>query len=233
MNSVHFERELWKTIGASCAVQPNEIENKEFNKIFNRMWPSHGSDRHKNVKVSIINDDEILFLENYEIILSINLEHGVFLIKKADDGFMRVIGKSVDLIDAFYLVRFKLSERKLLSEVNPEHRWKHIDPESDEWKMFIPPKYKRWFGDRRKFLWTRDKDWGDGGKATIQLFQQKTWKLLYSIHPSTNSDGETSFYTLYHEDNNDGNLNSINKTLEEACLSVAVHAEKFHKRGRP
>jgi hypothetical protein len=227
MNSEHFESELWKTIGA---INPPKIENKEFNNVFNRMWPSHASDRHKNVKVSIINDDEILFLENDEIILSIILKHGVFFIKKADDGFMRVVGKSVDLIDAFYLVRFKLSERKLLSEVAPEHKWRHIDPESDEWKMFIPPKYKKWLGDRGKFSWDRDTDWGDGGKATIQLCSRNPCKLLYSIYPS-NSGGETSFYTLYHEDRSDGNINSINKTLEEAALSVAVHAEKFHKRG--
>jgi hypothetical protein len=190
-------------------VVPHESKSIEFSTLFSRI---SNEDEIKNLYVAI-DENQICFIRNRIPIFIITKESGVNIITEMKNGIQNYIGKSIRLVDALYLIRYKLSEQTLLSDVSPEHRWKHIDPMSDEWKSLIPPKYKRWLGGRRKFLWSRDHDWGDGGAPTIQLFQQSPWKLLYSIYPHRHNEDDC-FYTRCQQDHDDINLKHINKTLE-------------------
>lgn len=211
---------------------PNGAETIDFNNLLYEMLLNDESPEVKDVVV-VAENIKISFFRNDECIFDIKHEDGVNIIRERQSGSLEEIGRSVRLIDAMYLIRYRLSVQNMFSEIDPEHRWKHVDTNTDQWMTFIPDQCRKWLlADGSPLQWSYDPDWGQDGKPTIILLQfsnqlESDCNILYEIYPHL-FNNEECFETEYTGDAESGDLKFINKTLEEAVIAVAEHAEKYH-----
>jgi hypothetical protein len=238
MNRQDFKLELFGKAKSPDVVKisPNNVpegaETIDFNNLLYKMLPHYEFAEAKDIVV-VVENTKISFFRNDLRIFDITQEDGVNIIRERQSGSLDEIGRSVRLIDAMYLIKYRLSVQNMFSDIDPEHRWKHVDTNTDQWKTFIPDQCGKWLSDNDRLLrWSYDPDWGQDGKPTIILLQfsnqlESDCEILYEIYPHL-FNSEECFETEYFGDAYSGDLKFINKTLEEAVIAVAEHAEKYH-----